>query len=95
MNYDVFKYIILSCVFAQQQSLLCRSILTLLPYRLLLLFTPRHLDMDGQPTEALSEPGAAELVADSVPAQNAHQTELVSGQERKNSNKKVIITKYL
>lgn len=46
--------------------------------------------MDGRSFEACFELGAAELVADSVLAQNAYQATFISGQKWQNSHKKVI-----
>lgn len=48
--------------------------------------------MDGRSSEARFELGAAELVANSVLAQNAYQAALISGQKWQNSNKKVFVT---
>lgn len=42
--------------------------------------------MDRQSFEAFFELGTAQLVTDSVPTQNAHQIEFISGQKWKNSN---------
>lgn len=51
--------------------------------------------MDRRSSEARSEPGAAELVADIVPTQNTYQVEFIGRQEWQNSNKKVIITIFI
>lgn len=53
------------------------------------------LGMDGWSSEARFELGAAELVADSVLAQNTYQAAFVSGQKWQNSNKKVICRLFI